>query len=64
MKRKTRKARYSPATYSISEAGEILGISRNSAYAAAKDGSLKTIKIGGLLKVPRAVIERMLSAAA
>jgi excisionase family DNA binding protein len=48
-------------TYSIPEAGKILGISRGAAYDAAKDGSLPTIKIGGRILVPKAVLDRMLS---
>ena len=64
MKRKTRKVRYGCAVYSVTEAGDLLGISRNSAYAAAKDGSLPVIKVGGLLKVPKAVLDKMLGAVA
>jgi excisionase family DNA binding protein len=64
MKRKTRKMRYSPATYSVREAGEILGISRNTAYAAVRAGSLPVIKIGGLMKVPRMALEKLLQGAA
>jgi excisionase family DNA binding protein len=64
MKRKTRKARFVSAVYSVSEAGELLGISRNSAYAAARDGSLPVIKVGRLLKVPKAVLDKMLGAVA
>jgi hypothetical protein len=40
------------ATVPLVEAGEILGLSRNSTYAAASSGDIKTIKLGRLLKVP------------
>ena len=51
---------------SITEASEVLGISRNSAYAAAKEyriyrgaKGLPNIKVGGGYRVPRAALERM-----
>lgn len=47
-------------TISVEEAGKRLGISRNSAYEAAKRGEIPTIKIGRLLLVPEAAFERML----
>lgn len=50
----------------IPEAGERLRISRNAAYEAAKQyrdtggqAGLPNIKIGGSLRVPLAVLERM-----
>jgi excisionase family DNA binding protein len=42
------------ATYTIDEAAKILGISRNSAYAAAKSGEIPVIKIGKRKLVPQA----------
>jgi excisionase family DNA binding protein len=48
-------------TLRIEEAAKILGIARNTAYDAAKNGQLPTIKIGKRLLVPRIAIERMLS---
>jgi excisionase family DNA binding protein len=47
-------------TVNIEKAAEILGISRNGPYNAAKDGSLPTIRIGKRLLVPVAALERML----
>jgi excisionase family DNA binding protein len=52
-----------PATYSIDEAAERLNISRNSAYAAAHRGEIPVIKLGSLLRVPRAKLDRMLGLA-
>lgn len=51
-------------TYTVMEAGEILGLSRESAYKAAKAGDLPTIKIGKRVLVPRVALERMLEGAA
>jgi excisionase family DNA binding protein len=50
------------ATYTVEEAGRKLGISRNSAYEAARSGQLPTIRIGRLLLVPKAALDRMLGA--
>jgi hypothetical protein len=50
------------STFSIEEAGEILGLSRSAAYEAAKDGgSLPTIQIGRRKIVPRLALERLLN---
>ena len=51
-------------TYTVEEAGKILGLSRNTAYARATDGSLPTIRFGRLLLVPRAALDRLLGGAA
>lgn len=42
------------------ETGGIMGLSRNSTYAAAGRGEIKTIRIGRLLKVPTAWLRRKL----
>jgi excisionase family DNA binding protein len=47
-------------TLSVEEAGRILGISRGSAYAYAKNGSLPTIRLGNRVLVPRPALERLL----
>lgn len=49
--------------YDVPEAGRMLGLSRNKAYAAAAAGEIPTIKFGKLLKVPKAAIDRMLDKA-
>jgi excisionase family DNA binding protein len=56
----TKRTRAAPRVYTIEEAAELLRISRNSAYTAAKNGDLPTVRIGNLLRVPKAVIDRML----
>ncbi len=49
------------STFSVEEAGcEILGLSKCSAYAAAKSGSLPTVRVGRRLIVPRLALERLL----
>ena len=48
-------------TLSIDEAAAILGISRNTAYRAAKRGEIKTIRIGDRLLVLRSFIDRILT---
>jgi excisionase family DNA binding protein len=52
------------ATFTVEEAGcNILRLSRDSAYEAARTGALPTIRIGRRLIVPRAALERMLAGA-
>jgi hypothetical protein len=52
-----------PKTLSVPEAGAWLGLKRNAAYAAARNGDLPVIKIGKLLRVPVVALERMLEEA-
>jgi excisionase family DNA binding protein len=47
----------------VPEAGALLGLGRNAAYAAAKKGDIPTIRIGRLLKVPKAAFDRLLCSA-
>lgn len=49
---------------SVPEAGKRLGIGRSAAYAAARNGQLPVIRIGGLLRVPLRALELKLEAAA
>jgi excisionase family DNA binding protein len=49
------------STFTVEEAGEILGISRWHAYAAAKKGELPVVAIGRRLIVPRHALERLLT---
>ena len=52
-----------PPTISVTEAGQILGIGRASAYAAARAGELPSLRIGRRLVVPTARLRQMLEAA-
>jgi excisionase family DNA binding protein len=49
--------------YEVPEAGEMLGLNRNAAYAAAKRGDIPTIRIGKLIRVPKAAFNLMLERA-
>jgi hypothetical protein len=49
--------------YDVPEAGAMLGLCRNAAYAAAKRGDIPTIRIGRLLRVPVRALEAMLDRA-
>jgi excisionase family DNA binding protein len=48
-------------TYSVEEAGRLLGVGRNQAYSAARDGQIPTIRIGNRVLVPKAALDRMLA---
>jgi excisionase family DNA binding protein len=41
----------------------MLGLSRNASYEAARRGDIPTIRIGRLLRVPKAAFERLLDQA-
>lgn len=49
-----------PPTISVERAGEMLGISRSSAYRAVSAGELPTIRVGRRLLVPTARLMRLL----
>ena len=59
MEKRTKKK-----TLTVPEAAEILGIGRSSAYEAARRGEIPTIRIGKLLLVPTAQLDRMLAGGA
>jgi excisionase family DNA binding protein len=50
-------------TITVEEAGRLLGISRGSAYQAAREGTLPTIRLGRRLVVPVEGLKKMLEAA-
>ena len=50
-----------PKTLTVPEAGRVyFDLGRNASYEAARRGDIPTIKIGRLLRVPVAALERML----
>jgi excisionase family DNA binding protein len=49
--------------YDVPEAGEMLGLTRNASYEAAKRGDFPTIRIGKLIRVPKAAFHQMLEQA-
>jgi excisionase family DNA binding protein len=55
-----RKSTDNLLVYDVPEAGALIGLSRNGSYEAAKRGDIPTIRIGGLIKVPKAAFHRML----
>lgn len=46
--------------FDVPEAGAMLGLSRNASYEAAKRGDIPTIRIGKLLRVPKAAFQKLL----
>lgn len=50
-----------PQVLSVPEAGRLLGICRDSAYAAVRNGTLPSIRLGKRIVVPRAALERLLN---
>jgi excisionase family DNA binding protein len=46
--------------YNVQEAGTLLGLTKNAAYEAAKRGDFPTIKIGRLIRVPKAAFHAMI----
>jgi excisionase family DNA binding protein len=49
--------------YDVPEAGEMLGLKRNASYEAARRGDIPTIRIGKLIRVPKAAFHKMLEQA-
>ncbi len=47
-------------TLTIEAAGHLLGVSRNSAYEAARRNEIPVIRLGRRLLVPRAALMRLL----
>lgn len=50
-------------TYTVPQAGKLLGLKKNRAYEAASRGEMPVIRIGKLLKVPKAALHQMLDQA-
>jgi predicted DNA-binding transcriptional regulator AlpA len=49
--------------YDVHEVGAMLGLTKNAAYVAAKRGDFPTIKIGKLIRIPKAAFHEMIDAA-
>lgn len=47
--------------YEVPEAGALLGLTRNAAYEAAKRGDFPTIRIGKLIRVPKAALHALIN---
>lgn len=50
-------------TFTVEEAGKLLGISRALAYEMARTGKLPTLRFGKRLVVPKKAVENMLEKA-
>ena len=57
--RSGRKAIAERLVYTVPEAGRLLGLGRNTAYEAAKRGEIPTIRMGRLLRVPKAALLKL-----
>ncbi len=55
-----KQALHTKLAISVVEAGAVLGLSRNGAYAAARRGEIPTLKFGSKLVVPTIHLRRML----
>jgi excisionase family DNA binding protein len=56
----TETSRNERLTYTVEEAAELLGISRNSAYEAVRKGEIPTIRLGRRILIPRSRLEALL----
>jgi hypothetical protein len=54
------RKRPASAGYSVPEAGEMVGLSRNGSYLAAARGEIPVIRFGSKLVVPKAIWDRKL----
>jgi excisionase family DNA binding protein len=59
-----RRAHQRRMTLTVNEAAERLGIGRNQAYEAVKNGQIPAIRIGKRLLVPEAALERLMNVGA
>jgi excisionase family DNA binding protein len=61
-----KKAQVKPEreTFTVEEAGAILGLGRNASYAGAHNGQIPSIRVGKRLLVPRAALEKLLAGGA
>lgn len=60
--KKARRVRQDAATLTMDQVAKQLGIGRNSAYEAARKGQIPIIRIGKLIRCPKAALDRMLEA--
>jgi|TARA_R100000501_G_C2629350_1_gene124043 excisionase family DNA binding protein len=51
-------------TYTVNETAEILGISRESAFKAVKNGDVPSFRIGKRILIPRIALEALLNSGA
>ena len=51
-------------TLSVDDAAMVLGVSRNGLYALAKQGKIRSIRLGGRVLIPTIALREMLGVAA
>jgi excisionase family DNA binding protein len=47
-------------TMTVAQAGKVLGLGRNAAYEAVRKGEIPSLRLGKLIRVPMAALEKML----
>jgi excisionase family DNA binding protein len=52
-----------PVVYNVDEVAELLGIGRSSVYRRIADGTIRTVKVGRRVLIPRAALEELLAEA-
>jgi len=50
-------------TYSVEQAGALLGLSRGASYGAANRGDLPILRIGRRIIIPKRALDRLLDSA-
>ena len=50
-----------PLMLTVEEAAEVLRIGKNSAYAAVADGSVPSVRIGRVIRIPRDALASLLA---
>lgn len=58
---RTPTSQVTPAALTIEEAAQYLGIGRTLAYRLARDGRLKTLRLGKTLRVPKVWLDERLA---
>ncbi|MBW3578523.1 MAG: helix-turn-helix domain-containing protein [Actinobacteria bacterium] len=51
-------------TYTVEEVAQLLGVSRNAAYAAVGAGFIPSIRVGRRIVIPKVALERLLEQSA
>jgi excisionase family DNA binding protein len=61
--RQEEKSLASAATYTVAEAGRMVGLSRNGSYDAVRRGEIPVLKFGRVCRVPKATWDKKLGLA-
>jgi excisionase family DNA binding protein len=52
---------YAPEVLTISQAADVLQLGRMTLWRRTKDGTIRSIRIGGAIRIPRSEIDRLLT---